>query len=173
MTKINAWDLYHSSFKKGDEVIIVDDEDKAHYGKIVEVHRDSLFFKNRGMRCLDWLNIRFMANYGFPIKELHGADGSSSIELLDTSDLQKTIRLNTRQLDDLSTLHHVELPEHNVELVIGDPYLIENVEAKIVNTGNSGWNHWLHDHEESLVLIAKDGAMGLLYDIPSVYFARI
>lgn len=53
--------------------------------------------------------------------------------------------------------------------VCGDPFLIENVDAILMNSGNlwtpEGWFY-----EETIVLQSKDGAQGLLWGLPTCYY---
>lgn len=53
--------------------------------------------------------------------------------------------------------------------VAGDPFYIEGVNAVLLNAGNDGREFWNEDGEEVLVLRAKDGARGLLYDLNTIY----
>lgn len=54
--------------------------------------------------------------------------------------------------------------------VMGDPFLVEGVSATMHNPGNSGPRFWDTYFEESLELVAPDGAAAILSDLGTVYY---
>jgi len=215
--QIDAWTLWDSMFKEGDNIILITDDDEFKWGKIKRATEGSLDLKTgqRPVEVIDWDDIRFMAHDGFPVKKLMGADGSQLIEQLDTTNTQKTIRqaLEAKRcprcrkfvlVDSLRPVkykaysrwsrtrkprwdrEHIECkkcrsrkgnPDGDIfernpfTLVVGDPFLIENVDAILMNAGNlwkPGFESWMY--EETFVLQAKDGAQGLLWGLPTCYY---
>lgn len=106
--KLTAWDLFFECFKEGEEVVVVDDDERLWFGKL-QLHPgpmlDNSFslinFRGKEKR-FEWEEISFMAHDGFPIKKLTGADGSRAIEAMDTTDITKAVRaLATKTLCDM------------------------------------------------------------------------
>lgn len=198
----DAWELWRSMFKDGDEVVAILDTDAIVYGKI-KAKPLTAEFKRMGQKpvVVDWDDIRFIAHDGFPVRKLLGADGSELIENIDTRSIQKKIR---------KTLTHIYCPGcgevkpaqefprgpdfytakgycgdcrdalngepttplgHTKSMVFGDPFLIEDVDAKLLNPGSvylgGGFENW--KYEEVVAMRSRDGANGLLYDLFTVY----
>ncbi len=157
---IKGWEFFKAQFRDGDNIVIINDDDEVYVGncKIVvagihltRVNKKSLFFY--------WNEVEFISHDGFPVQKLTGADGSSSIEQLDTSRLEKSI------LDELSNYDTKRFTENKkVTLVRGDPFLIESCRASIVNAfyPESGF-------ESCIRLVSDDGAVGLVYDFKNIY----
>lgn len=160
---MDAWKIYNKCFKDGDTVIIVTEDDGVYYGilKTEEtgcyIRRKNSFKKLQNGHLFEWEIIRFMAHDGFPCKQLLGADGHPSIEK-ERSENQK-IRAAFQCEYGLETT-----------LVYGDPYLIENVTAVLHNSGNTGDKYWDELDEEVLVMTSKDGAVGCLWDLSTIFF---
>lgn len=95
--KINAWDLFEKTFKENDEIFVISEYDEIYWGKFKYgangIESDHFFLTqlDGSIKTLFWLGIRFISHDGFPIQKLKGADGSISIETVDTKDIQKAI----------------------------------------------------------------------------------
>ncbi len=78
--KIDAWTLFHSLFKEGEEVWLITDEDDFIWGELLEFNDEecALYFRGRKV-WFRWDCIRFISHDGFPVRSLTGADGSRSI----------------------------------------------------------------------------------------------
>lgn len=157
--KTTAWALFRQYFKDGEEVILIDYMDRFYWGKLKSCDEEgcTLQYVGRlgaGRRRFDWIDVRFMSHDGFPCRKLFGADGSERIESEPTA--RDAIREGL-------------LLELN--LVQGDPFLIEGVRGTLYNRGNDGLEHYMSDTEECLALDAKDGAGALLWDLSTVFFA--
>ena len=162
MNQRSAWELFLSNFLLGQDVVVITDEDEFFAGKLVLVAEDYCIIRGPNEEYkLEWLNIRFMAHDGFPVRQLKGADGSKSIEKIDTTETQELIR------------DSLQKESYKMRAVIGDPFEIDVVESRLWNPGMSGPRCWGHKFEETLVLTAPDGAVGLLYDIPTIYVAEM
>ena len=150
----DAWTLWKERFKVGDWVILIDDLDKMWRGKITgwTPTHCTLVSPNRS-RDFAWDEMRFACHDGFPVRKLLGADGHPSIE--DEEHLAATIRAEWRDGGFAS------------QGVFGDPFLIEDVTASVVNPGNFDYNS---DYEEVLLLESDDGAKGMLWDFQTVFF---
>lgn len=160
-TKTN-WDLFFECFKVGDDVIVVFDNDKFYYAKIVlhEGEEKNISFSlcntvTSRMKRFNWEDVTFISHDGFPVKQMIGADGSQLIEEVDTKHIQLSLR--------------ERLARTFCDIVFADPYLIENVSGKLYNPGNCGERFWGNNFEECLMLEAKDGAKGQLFDLPHIY----
>jgi hypothetical protein len=174
----DAWELFRAMFKDGDEVIVVDDDDQFHWGKL-QATEDHCVLKRSGLRNKEifWEDVQFISHDGFPCSKLLGADGSALIQKLDTRDPQRAIReaMGYRWCDRCEawekrgashTKRKERTPVHQV--VFRDPFLIEDVEGALVNPGIP----WTEDNwqwEETLMLYAKDGARGLLWSMHELY----
>ena len=78
--KTDAWTLFHSLFKKGEEVWIITDEDDFIWGKLLAFNDEECALRFRGKDVwFRWDCIRFISHDGFPVRALTGADGSRSI----------------------------------------------------------------------------------------------
>lgn len=51
----------------------------------------------------------------------------------------------------------------------GDPWETGEAEAVLFNAGNKGPDYWGEDDEEALILIAPDGAIGHLFNLPRIF----
>lgn len=191
MIKQDIWKLFWNTFKIGDDVILITDEDKFACGELIYADDEGLRIKVRWRTeyYFHWAVVKFMAKDGFPVKKLMGADGSSSIEKFDSevtigsiSELTKEIKEKEYQIASWKELSKEairnvlikDLAEPTHVFVSGDPYLIEDVFAKIVNVGNE-WilnEYWAEDnlYEETICLKHKNGAVGFLWDLSTIYY---
>lgn len=159
------WDLFFECFKVGDDVIVVLDNDKFYWGKILlhEGEEKNISFSlcntvASRIKRLNWEDVTFISHDGFPVKKMIGADGSPLIEEIDTEDIQLSLR--------------ERLARTFCDIVFADPFLIQNVSGRLYNKGNCGEQFWGKNFEECLVLEAKDGAKGHLFDVPHVYYIK-
>ena len=159
--KTTAWQLFNRNFKDGDAVIVIDDDDRVGWGTLRSITehgftlvRVSLSRTRR--KRFQWDGIRFMSHDGFPVRRLFGADGSYAIETEPSE----------------AGVIRTGLAMEYVSIVFGDPFLVENVAAEIHNPGNAGPEHWREDSEESLELVAPDGARAQLWDLNTVFHAN-
>jgi len=158
--KTTAWQLFNRNFKKDDEVIIIDDLDRVSLGSLIEITEEHFTLKrslgSSRTRTFYWDQIRFMSHDGFPVKQLFGADGSATIEA--EPNAKEVIRhgLNTEF----------------GQIAFGDPFLIETVSYTLHNSGNDGPEFYEQDGEECLELVSKDGARGLLWHLPTVFYVE-
>jgi hypothetical protein len=90
--KVDAWTIWRSLFRDGDEIFVITEDDEVVWGKLksgrLYCHLSPLVGKKRS---LPWDEIRFAAHDGFPVKKLLGP-GTKSLELEDTTDTQAVIR---------------------------------------------------------------------------------
>lgn len=152
-----AWELFDRTFKEGDAVIVVTDQDEWAWGTLSDVSEDGALLKQRTKHHhIYWADMRFMCHDGFPVQKLKGADGSASIIALPNQRIQ--IRnLLTRRLG-------------LTELVFSDPFYIEGIaQATLYNEGNEAPNFFYTDNEEVLELVAPDGATAHLWSLNTVW----
>ncbi len=156
---IDGWKFFYDNFKDGQRVVIITDDDEIFAGRAEFTKLGVSITPTRNKkRFFYWNEVEFISHDGFPVKKLLGADGSSSIEKLDTTQLQEEL---------LGSLSEFEDEKYNI--VRGDPFLIEQVTAKIITVQypETGF-------ETSIKLKAKDGAIGLLYNFETIfYFEKI
>lgn len=175
----SVWDLFIACFAIGDECVVVDEWDQVIVGKLTEITEDdctivSVFSQKK--RKIDWDTVVFFCHDGFPMKKMRFV-GAEALAKLDTEDTQDAIRKalthdydNVKQkwvLQDGSVRHPV------ARIIRGDPFLIEDITASIYHPGNCGSQHWMTDHEETILLESPDGAKANMYHLPSVFHAEI
>lgn len=193
--KKSVWDLFHATFKKGDEVVIIDDDDEVIMGKMVEFDEDIASIRtdrNKPARNVYWIDVRFMSHDGFPVAKLMGADGSKLVEQLPTADAIKTIRatFNHDVCSDCGELfdncgklipEETKCRKHRRHRTIGgffgDPFRFEAADCRLWNPGNAGAHFWHgnpgEEFEECLEMTAKDGAKGHLFYLETVYHLEL
>ncbi|MCK5604805.1 hypothetical protein KAR91_23145 [Candidatus Pacearchaeota archaeon] len=199
MKEISGRALFEGMFKIGEEVVAIDDEDRFFWGKLQSYDECGFTLsKGKGIASvkLDWEETQFMAHDGFPVQKLLGADGSEKIVLEDTKDIQGIVR---RVLDgkicegcfnivkETCRAERAEDDEYDIleicaacidsgkyhKFVIRHPYLIEDVQSTLFNVANLGLSEqeaFYLDREEVVLMGARNGAGGLLWDIPSIYY---
>lgn len=89
-----VWDLYRGSFQDGEQVIVLDDNERLHWGRLETCGEHGLRLHRPGRtgRLIPWGDIDFMAQDGFPARKLTGAEGSESILKLSTTNVARTLR---------------------------------------------------------------------------------
>lgn len=164
MPKIDALDLFKECFKDGDVVVIVTEDDSVYYGKLKTEGDLGCYIKRKNYKNMlqnghlfRWEEIRFMAHDGFPCSQLLGADGKKSIEKEKSKD-SKIRRAFQYEFGIGSTI------------VFGDPFIIESVDSILYNPGNTGDNYWDELDEEVIKMTSKDGAIGCLWDLSTIFF---
>lgn len=188
--KTDAWSLYHTMFKNGDEVVLVLEDDEFTWGKIVRAEKEKIVLKSLTDKeeKIHWDDVRFMAHDGFPVKQLFGADGSHLIEQLDTTNTQKAIR----QAFSAKTCPRCDKPAVSLDAwnncpkcvergysspafrgvstrtVLGHPYEITAKSGLLMNPGKI-WTPNNYKYEEVLLLQSRDGARGMLWDLSTCY----
>lgn len=178
----NAWDLYYRIFNDGDDVYVITDSDEAFWGKAHATQTGLLLSRpNVVDRFLDWDDITFMSHDGFPVRKLMGADGSKAIEKTNTKSIEAGIRKILTASPKITEgefsmprdcPRHSQLPRdhpRHSQLVFGDPFMVENVQATLINTFYTGNHIWEPETEELIILRAPDGAVGLLYELNRIY----
>lgn len=185
MVTPDAWKLYWNTFQEGDEVVLIDEDDMAHTGKL-ETREDFcvLHVPGKKPKPYEWNKIGFMFHKGLPVRKVMGAAGGKLVKQLDTGNVEAAVRQALTH--DLCSKCEKLVPEgpdnyyrggyiHPKcrQLVVRDPFLIEDVRIQLLNPGNTGPRHWCGDYEEVAILTASDGAKGLLYDLDSFLYADI
>ncbi len=91
--EIDVWSLWDAMFQVGDPVVVITDDDRYLWGQVSWTPM-AITVKRSGHKAetVSWDEVRFVAHDGFPVKKLRGADGSSSIEKENTSELVGMIR---------------------------------------------------------------------------------
>lgn len=167
----NVWDLFHSHFKIGDDVFIIEWTDNSYAGKLISYDEEGCIlrrvYKNESVRIC-WEDVRFMSHDGFPVMRLTGADGSKIIEKVDTSNMQQAMReIFDASMGRCGYCNKIVKRGHSCQVVFGDPFLVEDCSIDLYNRGSqSDGGHF----DECLVLRAEDGAFAELYDLSTIYY---
>ncbi len=190
MTDTNLWDLFHSHFKIGEDLIVIDTEDNVFIGRYVAVSEIGITLKGvfaGREKVHEWDDVRFIGHDGFPVRKLMGADGSPSIEKEFKKGINAVEAIRLAMCEELKTKELKPKPRRQTtrvhRSVWGCPIMIDDCDARIVNPGNSLQTHWSlwdyryanacgyehSDWEEALVLTAPNGAKAELYDFESIY----
>ncbi len=71
---MDGWELWDAMFRKGDEIIIIDDDDRVRFGVIGEITDAWFVLKPRGGQSgyIRWDNVRFACHEGFPVRKIMG-----------------------------------------------------------------------------------------------------
>lgn len=183
----DGWELVYKHFKGGDSIIFIDAWDVLYYGTLMYLPGPEGFKKfilkslTGKLERHSWADVRFMSHDGFPIKKLTGADGSKLVEQIDTTEVQQAIR---NVIDHILCYNckTMILEEDAIKrrgdyycstcvktIVFRDPYIIEGVNALLLNKGNEGEFFTNHPDEECIFLTAKDGAKGILYETSTIF----
>jgi hypothetical protein len=183
----DAWKLFWSMFSEGDNVVVITEDDEFYWGKMSTTDTCCCLTGHGGMTEIDWDDVVLIAHDGFPVRKVFGE--GSVVEQLDTSNVEDAIRcaLSSVRCRYCGRWIKHDLAPHKcikkaisssdddgegVTIARGDPWLIENVRAEIVNPGV----FWMEDnwqYEETLRLYAPDGARGLLWRLDTIFYARI
>jgi len=175
----STWALFDEMFKVGDDVVLIDDDDRFIVGKLTRVDDERCYIDERPhLRCVEWNDIRFICHDGFPVRKLRGADGSKLIEKLDTTDTKAMIRqtlttsicANCGKLFPNDYMYYARQCHECLHVVFGDPFMAEAMSVTLYNSGNDSSRFWLTEWEECLALEARDGAMAQVFDLSTVYY---
>ena len=154
-TEVDQWDLFHSQFKDGEDVVIILDDDTARQGKLTAIKQGALI-QPPGAKVSTlyyWDRIQFISHDGFPVRKLLGVD---------TTNTELAIR--EALLDG---------PLKKVQAVIHDPWFFEDCSFQLVNAGRREWIHTQRGIGETLLLQSKDGAQAQLYDLAGIYWLQV
>lgn len=160
-TEINAWTTLFDLFKSGEEVFVIDEDDEFYYGKFKQ---DTDCCKV-GSKELDWEKIVFISHDGFPVRWLKTGVPSDFFLRQNTIKIQKRIRQLKSDWVKSTKVEKAPVATRRI-FSWGDPYEIEKV---IVTPFNIGGPMSDAPNAEFLRLDAIDGAVGLFYDIPSIW----
>jgi hypothetical protein len=156
--EVNSWLMLFAMFKEGEEVYVIDEDDKFHFGKF----KPNMDYCSVGDKEIDWDKVTFMSHDGFPITWLKTGVPPDFFRNQDTTKIQERLR----RLGSDAELEPNRRPLRRTSFRWGDPYDIEEVSVVGFNIGGP-----ITDSPdcEFLKLTAVDGAVGLFYDIPSVF----
>lgn len=75
-------------------MIVLDDDECFHWGRLETCGEHGLRLHRPGRtgHLIPWDDVVFMAQDGFPVRKLTGAEGSENILKLDTTKLARTLR---------------------------------------------------------------------------------
>jgi hypothetical protein len=160
----DGWALWRKCFKDGHDVIAIDVDDEFHWGKLRTLaERDGIELIRPGRRAnfIAFNDIRFVSHDGFPVQELMGADGSETITKLTSAGVKDAIR----EAIDLTS----EPSPRRYGFIGGDPFTVYASQVELLNAGNSGPRFYNAVNEEVLKCQAAGGAIGLLWDLDTVF----
>lgn len=165
IAEVDQWDLFHSQFKDGEDVVIILDDDTARQGKLTAIEQGALIQPSSAKvpTLYNWDRIQFISHDGFPVRKLMGADGSEAIAKLDTTNTETAIR---------EALLDGPLKK-KVRAVFRDPWFFEDCFCHLANAGRREWIHTRQGTGETLLLQSRDGAQAQLYDLASIYWFQM
>lgn len=196
-----AWELYHACFNEWDEVIVVDDNDRAHWGRL-ETHEDfCILHRLEGWKPVKvmWDRVSLMCHQGFPMKSIR-ANSRIAGALLKMSTEKQAQAMRAVIAGDVCEQCGVIVEHDSLEfgrfynkvggdfvgrirvcakckkkfkLKRGDPWLIEPAWMKLFNPGNCGPEHWCEDYEEIIVARSVDGAWANIWDVHTIFAIEV
>ncbi len=178
---IDVNELLKKEFKNDDKVVIIHDDTTSGEG-VLRYGRLKLYKKYCivGGKRFSWKNVIFMSHDGFPCRTM---DINMSTEQLDAIDNEETMLLMRKVLAEegaqekalLATIEEKAASKSYAERVNvprrcyggggGCPFVFDNVQMQILNSGIV-----VPTCEETLVMTAKDGARGFMWDIDNEIF---
>jgi len=168
-----AWKIYREAFTDGDFIVAEDYKGDYLWGKLEKTTNDGILITRPGhkSRFLEWADITFLAQDGFPVRELMEMTYDQACELADQTD-HIQIRLDLLRL----AKERRQTPGYIPTRTMGGgcPFVFENVEViDLLFPGNCGpkfWEYWDdRDDEETLILQSKDGALCHCFDLNHHY----
>lgn len=170
---ISNWIVFLKMFQIGEQVVIIDEDDVLWWGKITDMNYEVGLTLTRPcgiVREIFWEDMKFIAQDGFPIQKLKGADGSSSI--LKEPSMEEFIRheeKKKKEKDIENSKKHQHSYHVTTTYISGDPWVIKADESVLINSGNFGDIYYENDIEECLLLTNKNGAKAQLYNLPMIF----
>ena len=196
--KADTWKVFKECFEEGEEVVVVLEDGKFDWGKLSYDEEGIDLAKGSGIASMshDWIDIRFMAHDGFPVKKVMCPPTDTLLEKLDTTDIQDLIRqtltytlcgkckeaiadpapyVNCEKCREIQRekdrVWRENIDGRRRSFGFGHPFLIEGVSATLINKGNNGPEYYEMDYLiETLVLKSKDGAIAHLWDLESIFY---
>lgn len=178
--------LLKKEFKNDDKVVIIHDdttsgEGKLHYGRLRLYKKYCIV----GSKRFAWKHIIFMSHDGFPCRVMNI---NMSTEQLDNIDSEEALLLMRKVLADeqdqeckrikeseeairsnervrVAQRKAFEIPKPRYGCGGGCPFLFEDVDMRIINNGII-----TPEFAETLIMTAKDGAKGFMWDIDNEIF---
>lgn len=120
-----SWDVFHRLFKQGDEVFVVNDEDRVHWGRLGKLDEPACrltYFYGCKTKFVSWNSIVWMSHQGYPVRMLTGAAGSSAIESSDNRELLVYLR---------GQLEHGGFTRKQVSVLRGDEDLTRDIASTL------------------------------------------
>lgn len=83
MEKVNTWDLFHSMFKEGEQVVVIDEDDSFHWGYLFSSDVGGIHLtRPKRSEFIKWEDIVFISHDGFPVKKLPPSGADMFIEAM-------------------------------------------------------------------------------------------
>jgi len=185
-----AWQLWHSMFKDGDEVVLEDDNGEFHFGRIFTKEDGIELARPEGTPLVNfkWCQIVFIAQDGFPVKEIMGMSYEDAVNLCDSLPTElirkkliqlvaesnkKTTKNAGKEIIVNPQTSYAAAPDRRRRIVCGGgcPFVFDDVYVdELLYPGNNGPRFWGEDNEETLILRAQNGARMLSYDLAHLFF---
>jgi len=191
-----AWELWLNHFSDGDEVVMEADNGQFYFGKIYTKEWGIQLVRIEGKPSKDfrWHEIVFIAQGGFPVKEIMGMSYDEAVSLCDRVPTEimreKIIQLceKRRQIESKETptiapsspstsssLHEIDYSWYSRKsrgsIGGGCPFVFEDIFfEQLLNPGNNGPEYWGEDNEEVLIIVSQNGAKMLSYDLSHLFF---
>lgn len=163
----HAADLFWQQFRAGEDVVVEDDFGRFHVGRLERPAKDDGVRVSVASRksLIPWEEITFVAHAGFPVRAIRDMTPKEAERLAARFD-------TARARDEILRLLRTELGAAPYATLHGGcPFTFEDVEIVALNNpGNEGPRWWNRGEEEELVLVARDGAVCLSYNLGHLFY---
>lgn len=172
---IDVWGLLRKEFKDGDKVVIIHDDTTDGAGSLcygtLSMNTDRCLI---GSKEFNWNSIIFMSHDGFPCRTLKLNMSNEQLDDIENAEIIYLMRKMLIQKPEKKIITKTFTPRNPVDDSYnsyscgGCPFIFENINMKIINPFQTQHtNLWL---DETLVMEAKDGAKGFMWDIENEIF---
>ena len=160
----DSWIYLWATFKTGDAVMVVLDDDNYWWGKFVASYKCCIVDGHE----FDWNKVVLICHDGFPVKFVKTNIGAAWFDKnrgsLSGSIREAVLEIKKDRKDEIEwEREQKERKERraNGYVSFGEPFLLENISVRGFNI-NSGAN------EEFLSILHTNGTRGILYDLDGV-----
>jgi len=175
-----ALDIWKSKFSDGAEVVLEDDCGEFHWGRLKNYDWGIRLLRIGGKKALtlEWDEIVFIAQDGFPVREIMGMSYEEAVMLCDSTPTEiireKLLALTNQKKAPVikSSRSSSSSPVSYRSFGGGCPFVFDDVRVvDVLNPGNNGPKWWGDgEAEETLILQGRNGATMFSYDMSHLFF---
>jgi len=173
-----AIEVWNATFKNGQEVVLEDDNGYFHWGRLKNYDWGIKLIRIGGhpILKLEWHEIVFIAQDGFPVQEIMGMSYDEAVFLCDCTPTEiireKLLGLTNQKKEKKSTQSSsYTIAAEYTNFGGGCPFIFEDVQVKnLLYPGNNGPRYWGEDNEETLILQGRNGAIMHSFDMSHLFF---